>query len=162
MQSDDGSWPWQDLILSLSFCKIEYNSSLSRLNSNKRKKKKRIPYLSSLTLNSFRLHIYIPPSPLPPPTKRWRQLLVLTVTHLISYMLKFSVIYPIPQNSYFKVWDLHPQKHRFYYIFTPLANETSWCFPPLGEGDGTLSDLLSSYASTSEKTYLLSMTVTTF
>ena len=44
----------------------------------------------------------------------------------------------------------------------PLVNETSCCFPQLGEGEGTLSDLLSSYANTSEKTYLLSMTVTTF
>jgi len=95
-QSDNGSWPWQDLILSLSLCKIEYNSSLSRLNSNKG-----IPYLSSLTLNSFRLHIYTPPSSLPPPTKRWRQLLVLTVTYLISFRLKSSVVYPIPPKFIF-------------------------------------------------------------
>lgn len=33
----------------------------------------------------------------------------------------------------------------------PLVNETSCCFPPLGEEEGTLSDLLNSYANTCEK-----------
>ena len=59
MQSDDGSWPWQDLILSLSFCKIEYNSSLSRLNSNKRKKKKKNPILEFVNSQLFQVtYIY--------------------------------------------------------------------------------------------------------